>query len=156
MKLPTHVDFGPFRAKITLVPGLESDGDVHGSYTFESHPEIKVGRWGDMESGSVLIHEILHFMSDCAGLKLKESDVRRIEFSLACLFKDNPDVVLSILEALTSGEHRHDSSRNSSLGTDDAASPHGDVDWGIPGEFGTGSGAVEARDVGASGRSVRR
>ena len=105
--LPDHVDFGPYRAKITLAPASDPDGENHGEYLFLQHPEIRIDSWGDKESASILLHEIIHFMSDCAGLDLEEPAVRHLEFCFASLLMANPQLVLALMRGLTTSPNRH-------------------------------------------------
>jgi len=121
MSLPEYVTFGSYRAKITLEPALTG---VHGLYSFESSPEITISKWGDKESAAILLHETIHFMSDCMGLGLNEAATRRLEFALSVLLKDNSDLMLHILAALSTSPHRNQSNdTDSDTGTDPAATP---------------------------------
>lgn len=57
------------------------------------HREIRIDRgMTKLDKRETLIHEIIHGIDEFMGIKLEESQVRKLGAGLAMVFQDNPDL----------------------------------------------------------------
>jgi len=98
---------------IDIFYGPFGEDDQFGSYSSFPKPTITLEKTLDgVVYFSTLVHELIEFINDVYGIKLKEKDIRILEISILQLISSNPEL-LDIAKALFKFDLRHSSSEGS-------------------------------------------
>ncbi len=95
-----EVGLGPYRVTLTVRP-LEGE---YGNFS-ERPARITVAEGLDpITRGSVVIHELIHYVDSVVGLGLSEQKTRALEAALVTLISQNPGLASLLVRDLTAGE----------------------------------------------------